>query len=127
MVPRSALIGVVLTLGLSPTNARDIYSNLRNVYGGSCCDDHDCQPALYRVTATGVFMQVDGHWFEVPSETIQYRALPGDDGKTGGGHWCGFVYGMNPDPQYRHYVTRCAILPPQAASSNPISLPFNSR
>jgi hypothetical protein len=69
----------------------------------------------YRFIATGVQMFVDKLWINVPSDRIQYRSLPGDTGETGGGHWCGSAY----EPDFRNleglYVTKCAILPPQAA------------
>ncbi len=114
MFPRSALIGAVLALGYPmPVQAHDIYSNLRNDFGLRCCDESDCRPALYRLTPSGVFMQVDGDWIEVPSDAIQYRALPGDDGKTGGGHWCGSTLDTSLGTKL---WTRCAVLPPQSAS-----------
>src|SRR3954467_1644400 len=57
-------------------------------------------------------MFVDGRWIEVPSEQIQYRALLGDTGETGGGHWCGAAF----EPSLGSlYITRCAILPPKSA------------
>jgi hypothetical protein len=49
----------------------------------------------------------------VPSEKIQYLAIPGDTGETGGGHWCGLAYEPSGSASY---LTRCAILPPQSAS-----------
>jgi hypothetical protein len=59
-------------------------------------------------------MFVHGEWIDVPHERIQYRALEGDTGVAGAGHWCGdriasYDYG-NPVV----YTTRCAILPPNA-------------
>ena len=116
MFPTAALIGVILSVG-KPMPVRDIYSNLRDEWGLSCCDESDCRPAFYRLTPSGVLMQVAGNWIEVPRKTIQYRALPGDDGKTGGGHWCGrtpaFSLGLT-------LMTRCAVLPPNSASSRHI-------
>ena len=64
-------------------------------------------------------MFVDQRWIDVPDHTIQYRALRGDRGETGGGHWCGFS--MTPsseDDLESVYTTRCAILPPQAAEAD---------
>ena len=58
----------------------------------------------YRITHGAVQMLVDGEWFSVPEETIQYRALEGDTGETRGGHWCGLMVFGN--------LTHCAILPP---------------
>jgi hypothetical protein len=113
MSPKLALIGAVLALGYpTPPHAHDIYSNLVDVFGSSCCNERDCLPAHFRLTGTGVLMYVYGHWIEVPNETIQYRALLGDDGKTGGGHWCGKVYDRNGVV----LMTRCAVLPPNSAS-----------
>ena len=34
-----------------PTEAHDIYSHLMNGLGGSCCNEKDCRPAPYRMTA----------------------------------------------------------------------------
>jgi hypothetical protein len=114
MLPRLALISAAL-LGLPlPIQAHDIYSHLTNEAGASCCDDRDCRPALYRFLASGLQMFVDRRWIDVPSELVQYRALPGDTGETGGGHWCGsateFEFLGN------LYMTKCAVLPPQSAS-----------
>ncbi len=111
-------VAVVLAVSLPlPIQAHDIYSHLRDAGGGSCCDDRDCRPALHRVTASGVQMFVDQRWIDVPSSTIQYRALPGDTGETYGGHWCGSAY----EPDFSNlgalYMTKCAILPPQSASA----------
>jgi hypothetical protein len=111
------VVAVLITNLLLPPLAHDIYSHLRDEGGGSCCDDQDCRPAVYRLTARGVQMHVDQRWINVPDERIQYRALPGDRGETGGGHWCGSAY----EPDFSNleglYVTKCAILPPQAASA----------
>jgi hypothetical protein len=118
MCPRAALISTVLIISLPlPIQAHDIYSHLKDEEGASCCDDQDYRPALYRLTARGVQMYVDQQWINVPNERIQYRALLGDRGETGGGHWCGSVY----EPDFSNlgglYMTKCAILPPQAASA----------
>jgi hypothetical protein len=89
MSSRTALVAVVLAASLPlPLQAHDIYSHLRDEAGGSCCEDRDCQPVPYRFIASGVQMFVDKRWIDVPSDRIQYRALPGDTGETGGGHWC---------------------------------------
>jgi hypothetical protein len=82
MLLRTALVSAVLIISLPlPTHAHDIYSHLRDERGESCCDDQDCRPALYRLTAWGVQMYVDQQWINVPNERIQYRALPGDAAK----------------------------------------------
>ena len=85
--------------------------------GASCCDDRDCRPALYRFVASDLQMFVDGRWIEVPSERIQYRGLPGDTGETDGGHWCGSAYQPDVSSRGNLYMTKCAIMPPQAASA----------
>jgi hypothetical protein len=117
MSSRTAFVAVVLAASLPlPTLAHDIYSHLRDEGGGSCCDNQDCRPALYRLTAHGVQMFVDQQSINVPNERIQYRALLGDTGETAGGHWCGSLY--QPDVSSRSilHMTKCAILSPQAAS-----------
>jgi hypothetical protein len=118
MSSRTALISVVLAANLSlPLQAHDIYSHLRDEVGASCCDDQDCRPALYRVSASGVQMLVDQRWIDVPDERIQYRALLGDTGETGGGHWCGSTYKPDFGNPNAVYLTKCAVLPPQSASA----------
>ena len=114
MASRLALVSVALISLLHPAQAHDIYSHLTNAEGARCCDDRDCRPALYRFIAGDLHMFLDGQWIEVPHSTIQYRALLGDTGETGGGHWCGMVYIQT---FAALYLTRCAILPPQAASA----------
>ena len=118
MHSKSALLVAVLIINLpSPLQAHDIYSDLVDAAGKSCCDDRDCRPVPYRMTAGRVKMLVDERWIDVPEDTIQYRALPDDAGETGGGHWCGFALTpLNVDDVEPVYTTRCAILPPQAAS-----------
>ena len=118
MSSRTAFMAAVLVINLPlPGLAHDIYSHLRDEAGGSCCEDRDCQPVPYRFIASGVQMFVDKRWIDVPSDRIQYRALPGDTGETGGGHWCGSTY----EPDFSNlgtlYMTKCAILPPQSASA----------
>jgi hypothetical protein len=98
-----------------PTQAHDIYSHLTDEAGASCCDDRDCRLALYRFLASGLQMFIDGQWIDVPGERIQYRALLGDTGETGGGHWCGAVREFEFIGNL--YMTKCAVLPPQSASA----------
>ncbi len=119
MSSRTAFVAVILIANLPlPIQAHDIYSHLKNGAGESCCDNTDCRPAVYRLTARGVQMYVDRQWINVPNGRIQYRALSGDTGETGGGHWCGSAY----EPDFSNleglYVTKCAILPPQSASAH---------
>jgi hypothetical protein len=109
-----ALLAGLLSIELElPSDAHDIYSHLSDPKGVSCCNDRDCRPAPYRVTPTGVQMYVGGAWIAIPDATIQYRALPGDTGETGGGHWCGTPL----DPSIGIlFKTHCAILPPNSAA-----------
>jgi hypothetical protein len=117
MLLRPFHIAIALQVGLhSPAEAHDIYSDLKDTWGNSCCNNEDCRPALYRVTPTGVQMFVDGDWIDVPNYVIAYRALAGDTGETGGGHWCGRVY-QKVDNSFFH-ITQCAVLPPSAAASS---------
>ena len=112
------LVAICLISFEPPTEAHDVYSPLKDRWGNSCCDDRDCQLAPYRLTARGVQMLVDRHWIDVPSDKIQYLAVPGDTGVTGGGHWCGFADAPNRMDPEALYITRCAILPPQSASAD---------
>lgn len=120
---RSFINAALLALSFfaSPTGAmaHDIYSELYSNYGTACCDASDCRPALYKVVAGGVQMQVDQKWISVPPSAIQYRTLLGDSGKTAGGHWCGRrandVEELN-DGSGNGYFTFCAILPPSFAA-----------
>jgi len=112
----------MLILTVTCTEGHDIYSGLMDHFGeSSCCNETDCRPAHYRVTATGVDMLLDDEWVRVPNEIIQYRRLDGDTGETEGGHWCGVTslqsYELHPDhpaiPQSSRFYTRCVILPPE--------------
>ncbi|WP_262270786.1 hypothetical protein [Microvirga yunnanensis] len=105
-----------------PSEAHDIYSGLTDAAGASCCDEHDCQPAPYRVSPRGVQMYLDGNWYDVPNEEIQYRSLLGDTGETRGGHWCGttlYESGRRDGYSSREvrHVTHCVILPPNSTSA----------
>jgi hypothetical protein len=102
-------IVTALALWPYPIHAHDIYTDLVDANGYSCCNGIDCHPVSYRRTTRGVQMLVDNHWIDIPETTIQYRALLGDDGETGGGHWCG------EHADFDWYYTRCAILPPNSA------------
>jgi len=113
---------VMLILAVTCTEGHDIYTGLKDHLGEStCCNENDCRPAHYRVTAAGVDMLLDDEWVRVPNEIIQYRHLDGDTGKTNGGHWCGVTslqsYELHPDhpaiPQSSRFYTRCVILPPE--------------
>lgn len=118
MSPKAAMIMAGLITGLTPTvGAHDIYRHLRDSDGKSCCSMMDCQPAPYRLTAGGVKMFVDGRWIDIPSDRIQYRALLGDTGESGGGHWCGSGPARGGHDHYVTYETICAILPPQAGAA----------
>ena len=104
----------------SAIKAHDIYATLKNSAGRSCCNDHDCRPAHYRVSAAGVQMLVSGEWILLPNWAIQYRTLEGDTGETAGGHWCGLSGGFVT-------VTYCAVLPPNSASSTVLENSRSSR
>jgi hypothetical protein len=107
-------------LAAACAEAHDIYSGLKDHRGRfSCCDEHDCRPADYRITTAGVEMFVDHEWVRLPNEIIQYRTLDGDTGETRGGHWCGITYpGFEvPHPDFpamspSQFYTRCVVLPP---------------
>jgi hypothetical protein len=111
---------ILLIVFEPPAEAHDIYSQLKDRWGNSCCDEKDCRPAHYRVTPAGVQMLVDGGWIAVPDDTIQYRALLGDTGETAGGHWCGVIRSGHGDRVI--YSTHCVILPPNptAIGEDPI-------
>jgi len=118
MSSRTALVAVVLAASVPPPiHAHDLYSHLSDEVGASCCDNRDWCPALYRVSASGVQMLVDQRWIDVPDERIQYRALLGDTGETGGGHWCGSTYKPDFGNPTTVYLTKCAVLPPRSASA----------
>jgi hypothetical protein len=109
---RSRRRGVSLAITASwptPIEAHDIYMKLVDSAGESCCSEHDCRPAHYRMTAAGVEMPVGEEWIVIPNVTIQYRTLEGDTGETAGGHWCGSTKLAT--------LTYCAVLPPSSASS----------
>jgi len=105
---------LLIVLSSTPVTSHDIYSNLLDERGASCCSEHDCMPAPFRVTPGGVRMLVKGRWITVPNSKIQYRILLGDTGETGGDHWCGWDYTAPSDATEEHGTahTQCAILPP---------------
>jgi hypothetical protein len=115
MSSRTAFVAAVLVANLPlPIQAHDIYLDVVDGAGQSCCDNRDCRPAHYRIKGGGVQMFVYGHWLVIPHDKIQYRSIQGDTGETAGGHWCGQgQQGSN----YIFYATHCAILPPQAANA----------
>jgi hypothetical protein len=111
----------MLVFAATCTEGHDIYSELKDHVGGSCCNESDCRPAHYRVTPVGVEMLLDDEWVRVPGNLIQYLSLHGDTGETRGGHWCGVKnflgYDLHPDhpavPLLSRFYTRCVILPPE--------------
>jgi hypothetical protein len=107
--PRLVLL-TLIALTTTPLYAHDIYSGLTTKRGASCCDDHDCRPAHFRMTSAGVEMFVLGKWLPIREYAIQYRTLPGDTGETGGAHWCGKEF-----PGFGS-LTYCAVMPPSSAS-----------
>jgi hypothetical protein len=107
----------MLVLPATYTEGHDIYNGLKDHLGeSSCCNETDCRPAHYRVTAAGVEMLLDDEWVRVPNNIIQYRTLDGDTGETRGGHWCGatnFYELHHPASHLSRFFTRCAVLPPE--------------
>jgi hypothetical protein len=65
----------------------------------SCCNDKDCRPVKYRITAAGVLMEVGGKWISPPVSKVMERS------DTDLAHWCG-SYEFTSTP-----VTFCAIVP----------------
>src|SRR6516165_8087176 len=64
--------------------AHDIYSELMGRLGESCCNETDCRPANYRVTAAGVEMLLDGEWVHLhPLRDPAARALLNKTGRRG--------------------------------------------
>ena len=110
-----ALLGMLLSaisaLTPWPVQAHDIYAKLLGPHGESCCHDHDCRPAPWRIVSGHVEMLVEGKWIRVYDEAIQYRTLDGDDGSTNGGHWCG----TTEVGEYGPDLTFCAVLPPRSS------------
>jgi hypothetical protein len=114
---RLVLLTIVLLPDFAlPTEAHDIYSHLKDRWGNSCCAETDCRPAQYRLTPSGVKMFVDGTWLDVPDSRIQYQALLGDRGESGGGHWCGRAHRDREGRVF--HVIQCAILPPSSTSAS---------
>src|SRR5262249_7715973 len=117
---RILMIVATFVFATACAEAHDIYSGLKDHLGeSSCCNETDCRPANYRVTAAGVEMLLDDEWVRMPNNVIQYRRLDGDSGETNGGHWCGVLgYELHPDhpsvPHLSPFYTRCVILPPLA-------------
>jgi hypothetical protein len=108
---------LIVAIGSSPVRPHDMYSHLVDRSGAPCCNDTDCRPAPFRITARGVEMFVDGKWIGIPPDMLQYRVLSGDNGATGGGHWCGSTEwnGEGFGNVDLYGVTRCAVLPPGLA------------
>jgi hypothetical protein len=118
MFPKASLIGVALLAIIpSQSQAHDIYGDLKNRGGVSCCNGNDCRPAPYRIVGGSVQMLVDGTWFVISNDLVDYRALEGDTGETNGGHWCGrHTVGMSWD----YLNTFCAFLPPGWTLATPV-------
>ena len=109
---RSLMLAIfVVSIWSGSSRAHDIYSGLTDSWGKACCDETDCRPARFRTTAEGLEMLVDDDWIAVHQQAIQYRALTGDTGTTGGGHWCGSKLTGLGTTNGTH-ITRCAIVPP---------------
>lgn len=103
---------LILTVGSLP--AHDIYMDLKNSAGRSCCNGTDCRPVPYRQTSSGVQMFIEGVWVTIPDSQVEQRSIEGDTGETGGGHWCGRrLNGEN------RFMTYCAFVPPSATRIAP--------
>jgi hypothetical protein len=113
------LAGVVVgAIWTDPLLSHDLYGNLADKNGQSCCNKNDCRPAHFLVSPSGIAMLVEGTWLRVPDDLVVYRVLHGDSGETSGGHWCGSIDWGQDGPGHTHYplsVTYCAILPPSLA------------
>ena len=120
MFLKARVISIALVAMLpTVTHAHDIYTNLTNRSGWSCCGGSDCRPARFRIGSLGaVEMLIDQQWLEIPSESIEYRSLDGDTGETNGGHWCGLEIA---DPHIGMLYTACAFLPPNLSALQSIS------
>jgi hypothetical protein len=117
MFPKASLIcAALIAITPGPSHAHDIYGSLKNRRGGSCCNGSDCRPVPYRIVGGSVQMLVDGTWFVISNDLVDYRALDGDTGETNGGHWCGqHMVGTSWD----YLNTHCAFLPPNWAFAAP--------
>ena len=71
--------------------------------GASCCNNKDCRPVAFRVTATGVEMLIAGRWIRPPDVRTLEIETP-----DGGAHWCGIETRDEP-------ITFCAIIPRSGA------------
>lgn len=110
MFPKAGLISFAIVAAFATiSDAHDIYTNLRNSKGLSCCDEGECRPAYYRRGRFGLEMFVFQRWIAVPDTAIEYRFLDGDPGETNGGHWCGA------EASELGVLTYCAFLPPSSA------------
>lgn len=106
--------GALLALSAGSALAHDIYGDVVDRFGLSCCNETDCRPAPYRFTGKGLQMHADDRWIDVPRHMVQHRTLIGDTGETGGGHWCGSAQEEGGEV---FHVTRCAVLPPNTVST----------
>jgi hypothetical protein len=68
--------------------------------GASCCDNHDCRPAKYRMTKEGPEFFIGGRWIVPPKRSVMRMLTP-----DGQGHWCGI------DLNAGNPLTYCAIIP----------------
>ena len=66
----------VIALGVTPVRAHDIYTNVKNKQGASCCDNRDCRPVHYRIRPWGVQMLVDDSWRTISSEKLDNCIKP---------------------------------------------------
>jgi hypothetical protein len=103
------VFAVLIGLYATPIQAHDIYADVKNQEGATCCNNRDCRPVEYRVRASGVQMLIHNSWRTIPADKVEYRLLDGDTGQTNGGHWCGeYKQGSG----WILFRTYCAFVPP---------------
>ena len=81
MFLKARVISIALVAMLpTVTHAHDIYTNLTNRSGKSCCGGSDCRPARFRIGSLGaVEMLIDQQWLGYPrsrSNTVFWTATP---------------------------------------------------
>jgi hypothetical protein len=69
-------IVTALALWPYPIHAHDIYTDLVDANGYSCCNSIDCHPVPYRHTSRGVQMLVDNHWIDIQRKRSSTVLLP---------------------------------------------------
>lgn len=80
MTNYTAAIAAVLALALvSPAQAHDIYSGLKDRRGAICCGDTDCSVTTYRERGSAYeFLTRENEWIQISEDHITFMAVPGD-------------------------------------------------